>query len=485
MEETVVDENGVDGTEEQIDIDLEDPEVEAAANKIQASFKGHQARKQVKKMKQDEIILQESQDTKIESAQAEGLDKKVQAHYTTDEDLAAAKIQAGYRGMKVRQNVGQMRTEVMHDVIEEEEDGVVSEENEDAANLKDQSDEEKKEMEQAATKIQAGYRGMKTRKDLRKTDKVDTDLPGEAEATEMMIEGAAQAREEDEGAQSQLDDGYISPENPTWKSSNTACIQNSSPSSVNSSPTKHIDSSLSAAMAGNSLNLSSAGLSPGCCYDFDEDDTPRSILIEEQDIFEGGYEVFKIEEENKESMSHLEETDTESQTVIADIRTFVKSGNDVEAPAEDFTDEEGPNLTAEISQPPSLSPCHFVDETANEEIETGAIPFELHPSYNDPVHDEEDEGEKEKCKEKTDECNVGFIAEEKSQCENSEGSDDIPIIIYHSVGSYNCEKVLMYLHERGIPFQENEVHLKNNEQVNMYHLRLFFQLIFTELIRGK
>ena len=292
----------------------------------------------------------------------------------------------------------------------------------------------------------------------------DTDLPGEAEATEMLIEGAAQAREEDQGAQSQLDDGYISPENPTWKSSNTACIQNSSPSSVNSSPTKHIDSSLSAAIAGNSLNLSSAGLSPGGCYDFDEDDTPRSILIEEQDIFEGGYEVFKIEDENKESMSHLEETDTESQTVIADVRTFVK-GNDVEAPVEYFTDEEGPNLTAEISQPPSLSPRNIIDEAANEEIETGAIPFELHPSYTNPVHEEEDEDEKEKCNEKSKEYNIGHIAEEESKSENPEESDDFPIIIYHSVGSYNCEKVLMYLYERRIPFQENEVHLKNNEQV--------------------
>jgi len=43
------------------------------------------------------------------------------------------------------------------------------------------------------------------------------DAPGEEMATEMMIEGAAQAAEDDqEGHRSQLDDGYISPENPTW-----------------------------------------------------------------------------------------------------------------------------------------------------------------------------------------------------------------------------------------------------------------------------
>ena len=37
--------------EEEVDIDLNDPEVDKAASKIQAGFRGHQARKQVKAMK--------------------------------------------------------------------------------------------------------------------------------------------------------------------------------------------------------------------------------------------------------------------------------------------------------------------------------------------------------------------------------------------------------------------------------------------------
>ena len=39
--------------EEDIDIDLDDPEVGAAATKIQAGYKGMRARKQVKQMKED------------------------------------------------------------------------------------------------------------------------------------------------------------------------------------------------------------------------------------------------------------------------------------------------------------------------------------------------------------------------------------------------------------------------------------------------
>ena len=101
------------------------------------------------------------------------------------------------------------------------------------------SDEDEKE--KAATKIQAGYRGMRTRKEMKKRQAgagADPDAgddngePGEEMGTEMMIEGAAPAAEDDEGGlRSQLDDGYISPENPTWRSSNNnvqgSMLQNS------------------------------------------------------------------------------------------------------------------------------------------------------------------------------------------------------------------------------------------------------------------
>ena len=72
--------------------------------------------------------------------------------------------------------------------------------------------------------------------------------------------------------------------------------------------------------------------------------------------------------------------------------------------------------------------------------------------------DDEDDDDDKKMKEKS---NSEFISENPIGCIVDDSDvDQMAIVIYHSLGSYNCEKVLMYLHERGIPFQEHEVNLK-------------------------
>lgn len=443
-------------------------EEEEAAIKIQAGYKGMQARKQVKQIRQN---------NEIETMSGKRYQKlELRTNYHADAEEAAIVIQAGFRGMRARQEIKSMKKDLPADIIEEEEeegDGEEIEEEEEVVEGEDEGEaSDEAEKEKAATKIQAGYRGMKTRKELKgKTaegrEDNDGGDPGEEMATEMMIEGAAQAAEDDEaGIRSQLDDGYISPENPTWKSSNH--VPYSGPSSVCSSPTKQIDSSLSAAIAGNSLNLTLTGLSPGNGDDFDADDTPRSILIEEQDIFEGGYEMFKADAEDaKESMSHIDETDTE-QTVIADLRACI--GRDVEAAMEEFSDEEGENLTAENF---SMSPRNLDEETDAAEI--GAIPFELHPSYLDPVSDEDDDDVKKTTKKKNvdndvdaDESTFEFreeAAATKDQTCQSLKRSGLGLTLYCSPGSYSCEKVLMYLRERQISFELHEINLKTNQQV--------------------
>merc|ERR1712228_911005 len=124
--------------EDEIDIDLDDPEVADAALKIQAGFKGHQARKQVQEIKE-------------EKKQADIL-KKEGEEVTIDIDLddpevgdAALKIQAGFKGYQARKQVKEM---------------------EETADTKKKEDEEEididlddPEVGDAALKIQAGFKG--------------------------------------------------------------------------------------------------------------------------------------------------------------------------------------------------------------------------------------------------------------------------------------------------------------------------------------
>lgn len=55
---SAADEGKVEGEEEQIDIDMNDPDLQGAVVKIQASFRGHKAREQVKALKSSESLPQ-------------------------------------------------------------------------------------------------------------------------------------------------------------------------------------------------------------------------------------------------------------------------------------------------------------------------------------------------------------------------------------------------------------------------------------------
>merc|ERR1712140_33992 len=81
--------------EEEVDIDLEDPEVQAATAKIQAGYKGMRTRRELKEKKdleQKDAVKEEEEEVDIDLE-----DPEVQA--------ATAKIQAGYKGMRTRRDM--------------------------------------------------------------------------------------------------------------------------------------------------------------------------------------------------------------------------------------------------------------------------------------------------------------------------------------------------------------------------------------------
>ncbi|XP_050733155.1 obscurin-like [Eriocheir sinensis] len=127
---------------EKKDIDLNDPEVQKAATKIQAGFRGHKARKEVKET--------------AHPSEPNAEDEEIAAIDLTDPELAdaALKIQAGFRGAKARK-----------EIMKKEEADL----NQKLGNLNTEAEEEldidltDPDLNKAATKIQATFRGHKQR----------------------------------------------------------------------------------------------------------------------------------------------------------------------------------------------------------------------------------------------------------------------------------------------------------------------------------
>merc|ERR1739842_242151 len=87
-------EETVSKMEEEIDIDLTDPEVDKAATKIQAGFRGQKVRKEMKDKKEEEEAASKREEEEID---IDLTDPEV--------EKAATKIQAGFRGQKVRKEM--------------------------------------------------------------------------------------------------------------------------------------------------------------------------------------------------------------------------------------------------------------------------------------------------------------------------------------------------------------------------------------------
>ena len=131
--------------------DLNDPEMGVAATKIQASFRGHQTRKDMEAKKAGDAGEAEAVAPVAEEEELPDLNDP-------EMGVAATKIQASFRGHQTRKDMeakktgaaGEGEAEAVAPVAEEEE-------------LPDLNDPE---MGVAATKIQASFRGHQTRKDM-------------------------------------------------------------------------------------------------------------------------------------------------------------------------------------------------------------------------------------------------------------------------------------------------------------------------------
>ncbi|XP_052060996.1 uncharacterized protein LOC127701221 isoform X5 [Mytilus californianus] len=197
------------GEEEEVDIDLTDPDVEQAAIKIQAGFKGFKARKEVQtkaKSKEPEVKEQTELDkaaTKIQAGfrghqarqhhkkpkekQPESKEEEVDIDLNDPEvEKAATKIQAGFRGHKTRKEM-QSKTDVQSETKVDQ--TKQSETEEIDIDLNDP------EVEKAATKIQAGFRGHKTRKEMSSKTDVQTNQKSE---TEVKTEEKKEEKQEEE-----------------------------------------------------------------------------------------------------------------------------------------------------------------------------------------------------------------------------------------------------------------------------------------------
>ena len=205
--------------EDRLGISLNDPEVIKAATKIQAGFRGVQTRKSIKKRKPPEIVVDETTATEYsdctsensytytyedEDEESESLEDRPASPPTAvsnfskdtisiagfkasaligswvsrrknamqrpmtveEENEAATKIQAGYRGMRTRESQRNTQTKTIAGFKATMAIGAWAK----RRKVRQFKPLEGEEEDEVATKIQAGYRGMKVREEVARKD---------------------------------------------------------------------------------------------------------------------------------------------------------------------------------------------------------------------------------------------------------------------------------------------------------------------------
>ena len=150
--------------DEEIDIDLDDPATADAALKIQSVFRGKKVKKSLPEKKDPENkepVKKEPEKKEPEKKEPEKIEQK-------DEEEAATKIQAGFRGHQARKSVKEMKSaSEMGDGEEAERQEKGGDEKEYVTHSQEIRDFDDPKFDGAATKIQAGFRGYKAREEVK------------------------------------------------------------------------------------------------------------------------------------------------------------------------------------------------------------------------------------------------------------------------------------------------------------------------------
>ena len=150
--------------EEEVDIDLKDPEVEQAAVKIQAAFRGHNTRKENQPKNEGESQKNDEPCKKDPQPEEEEVDIDLE---DPEVGKAAVKIQGAFRGI---QNRKQKKNNVEKPPVVEEKKEVETKEKKEEEEEEVDIDLNDPDVAKAAVKIQGAFRGhIKGRKD-KKTD---------------------------------------------------------------------------------------------------------------------------------------------------------------------------------------------------------------------------------------------------------------------------------------------------------------------------
>ncbi|XP_076335727.1 uncharacterized protein LOC143238946 [Tachypleus tridentatus] len=157
---------------------IEDKEMENAAVKIQANFRGHLARKQLhtSDIQQKQDSFQELNVTPSEKNENSTFSSLNGLTEEKEMENAAVKIQANFRGHLARKQLHTSDIQQKQDSFQDT--GSFSNDLNEIATFNSQSGTiEDKEMENATIKLQANFRGYLTRKNLRENDNFESNSP--------------------------------------------------------------------------------------------------------------------------------------------------------------------------------------------------------------------------------------------------------------------------------------------------------------------